>query len=60
MAFAMLRPAWAMDRPTKADCIDVKLILKCVRWTSKWGFYGVLAAFSDAVFAEQDGQRAAQ
>jgi len=46
-----------MDRPTEADWIDVKCVLKYLRGKSNYGFLfracnikGLLDAFSDAVF----------
>ena len=41
MAFAMLRAAWALNRPTEADWIDVKCTFKYLRGRSNCGLlYG--------------------
>jgi len=69
IAFALSRAVRAMARPTEADRIDVKRVLKYLRGTSNYGFpfgackiKGMLEAFSDAVFAgdvRQESQREA-
>ena len=69
IAFAVLRATRALDRPTEADWIDVKRVVKYLRGTSNYGLLftvcnikGMLEAFSDAGFAgdvRQENQRAA-